>query len=104
MKRINQLPIFHTSGLARKFSRAAAILALVLCLTPAASWGKDDKWGKLNPKEKEHILQNYQRWQNLPPQDKEHLKEEWNRFQRLPPDQQDQIKQKYEDMRRRRGR
>jgi hypothetical protein len=90
--------------ISRSMARAVAVLTLLVCLAPAASWAKDDRWGNLNPKEKEHIRENYQRWQNLPPQDREHLKQEWNRFQNLPPAQQDQLKQKYEDMRRRRGR
>jgi hypothetical protein len=58
-----------------------------------------DNWGKLTPREKERVRQNYERWQSLPPQDKEHLREEWNRYRTLPPDRREQLKRRYEDLR-----
>ncbi|MBM4264374.1 MAG: DUF3106 domain-containing protein [Deltaproteobacteria bacterium] len=84
--------------------RTVVAWSLAIALVPAMSWAKDDKWGSLSQREKERILQNYQRWNAMPDKDKEQLKEKWNQYQNLPPDQRDQIKQDYENQRRRRGR
>lgn len=86
------------------FKRIIVACSLAILLVPAVSSAKDDKWSKYSQREKDHILQNYQRWNSLPDKDKEQLKEKWNQFQTLPPDQRDQIKQDYENQRRRRGR
>jgi hypothetical protein len=75
-----------------------------ILIAPVTSWAKDDRWGNFSPREKEHILQNYQRWNSMPEKDKEQLKQEWKRYQDMPQDQRDQIRQKYEDQRHRRGR
>jgi len=75
-----------------------AILLAVTVLLPAIGWARDDgdNWRKLSPKEKEHVIRNYQRWQTLPPRDKEHLQQEWNRWQSLPPDRRDELQHRYE--------
>jgi hypothetical protein len=77
-------------------------LCLVL-LQPVFGWALEDRdnWRNLSPREREHVLKNYQRWKNLPPQDKEHLREEWDRWQNLPKDRRDQLRNRYEDLRRR---
>lgn len=86
------------------FKRTVLIWSFAVLLVPAASWAKDDKWGKFSQREKDQIIQNYQRWNALPDKDKEQLKEKWNQFQSLPQDQRDQLKEDYEKKRRRRGR
>ena len=80
-----------------------SILFSALLLSPLAGWAANssENWRNLSPKEKDKVLQNYQRWQNLPRQDKEHLREEWDRWQRLPQDRRERLKQRYEERHRR---
>jgi hypothetical protein len=48
-----------------------SILFSALLLSPLIGWAANssENWRNLSPKEKDKVLQNYQRWQNLPRQD-----------------------------------
>ncbi len=88
----------------KKEKTLALLFGSFLLVSSQVASAASDNWLNLTPREKDHVLENYQRWQRLPQQDKQHLRDEWNRWQRLPNDERERIKQRYDQQRRDRRR